>query len=40
MNGSIKSGDIGEVDILDVAPTILDKLQINIPKDLKGKIID
>ncbi len=40
MNKSNQKGDIGEIDILDVAPTILNKLDITIPKDMKGKIID
>ena len=39
MNKSEKKGNIGEVDILDVAPTILKKLNIKIPEDFKGKVI-
>ena len=35
-----KKGYIGEVDILDVAPTILHKLRIEIPQDIKGKVIN
>jgi len=32
-------GDLGELDILDVAPTVLSELGIEIPKDFKGKIV-
>lgn len=40
MNKSLQRGDIGEVDILDIAPTILSKLGVAIPEDLKGKVIE
>ena len=40
MNKSKQKGNIGEINIIDVAPTILNKLNIPIPKDMKGKIID
>jgi predicted AlkP superfamily phosphohydrolase/phosphomutase len=40
MNDSKQHGDIGEIDILDVAPTILSRLGIKIPKDFKGKVIE
>jgi len=40
MNKSKQKGNIGEIDILDVAPTILNKLDIKIPEDMKGKIIE
>lgn len=39
MNKSKQRGDMDEIDILDVAPTILNRLNIKIPEDLKGKII-
>jgi predicted AlkP superfamily phosphohydrolase/phosphomutase len=39
MNKSTKRGDIGEIDILDIAPTILNRLNIKIPEDFKGKVI-
>lgn len=35
-----KKGDIGKLDIIDVAPTILKKFGLNIPKYMKGDIID
>ena len=34
-----KKGDIGEIDIVDVAPTILNELEIKVPEDMKGRII-
>jgi predicted AlkP superfamily phosphohydrolase/phosphomutase len=40
MNKSKQKGDIGEVNYIDIAPTILDKLGIGIPKDMEGKIIE
>ena len=39
MNRSEQRGNIGEIDILDIAPTILSKLGLGIPNDLPGKII-
>ena len=39
MNKSNQKGYIGEIDILDVAPTILNLLKVTMPRDLKGKII-
>lgn len=39
MSDSKSKGYIGEIDILDVAPTILDKLNIDIPEYMKGKVI-
>ena len=39
MNKSNQKGNLGEIDILDVAPTILNALDVPIPKDMKGKII-
>lgn len=39
MNHSTQKGNIGEIDILDVAPTILKLLNVNIPEDFKGKVI-
>ncbi len=39
MNCCNKKGDLDEVDILDIAPTILNKLDIQIPEDMKGKVI-
>jgi len=32
-------GNIGEINIIDIAPTILKELDIPIPEDMKGKII-
>lgn len=32
-------GDIGEISYLDVAPTILNLLDIKVPEDMRGKII-
>lgn len=40
MSKSKRKGNIGEVDILDIAPTILNKLGVPIPEDMKGNIID
>ncbi len=40
MNKSKQKGDFGEIDILDVAPTILKKLGVKIPEDFKGKVIE
>ncbi len=39
MGKSKQKGNMGEVDIIDVAPTILNKLDIPIPKDMKGRVI-
>jgi len=39
MNKSEQKGDIGEIDILDVAPTILRGLGVQVPGDMKGKVI-
>lgn len=39
-NQSLNKGDIKEIDILDIAPTILNKLNLEVPKGLKGKIIN
>ncbi len=39
MNESEQKGDIGEIDILDVTPTILDKLDIEVPEGFKGSVI-
>ncbi|OGJ13340.1 hypothetical protein A3K82_00380 [Candidatus Pacearchaeota archaeon RBG_19FT_COMBO_34_9] len=38
-NGVFKNKNIGEIDALDVAPTILNELGIKTPEDMKGKII-
>ena len=40
MNKSKQNGDIGEIDILDVAPTILDRLDVKIPENMEGKVIE
>jgi len=32
-------GNLGELEIVDVAPTILNELGIEIPEDMKGKIV-
>lgn len=37
-NNSSK-GNIGEIQIIDIAPTILSELDIPIPQDMKGKIL-
>jgi bisphosphoglycerate-independent phosphoglycerate mutase (AlkP superfamily) len=37
-NGTTK-GDLGEIDILDIAPTILNELDIKNNEELPGKII-
>ncbi len=39
MDNSEQKGDIGEIDIIDVAPTILNELDIKIPENMEGKII-
>jgi len=39
MNNSQQKGDMGEIDILDVAPTILNSLNIPIPGNMIGKVI-
>jgi len=39
MPDSETKGNIGEISYLDVAPTILSKLGLEIPKDMKGEII-
>jgi len=38
-NNIFKNEDLGEISYLDVAPTILNELEIEIPKDMKGEII-
>ncbi len=38
-NGVFKNKNLREIDVLDVAPTILNELDIKIPEDMKGKII-
>ena len=37
-NKNVK-GDIGNIDILDITPTILKELNIKIPEDIKGNVI-
>ncbi|MFH1607544.1 MAG: alkaline phosphatase family protein [archaeon] len=34
-----QKGNIGEIDILDIAPTMLDRLGVEIPEELSGKVI-
>ncbi len=34
-----QKGDIGEIQIIDIAPTILHELNIPIPKDMEGRIL-
>ncbi len=34
-----KKGNIGEIDNLDVTPTVLKLLDVNVPRDLKGRVI-
>jgi predicted AlkP superfamily phosphohydrolase/phosphomutase len=38
-NNKLKKENIGEISYLDVAPTILNELNIKVPEDMKGKII-
>lgn len=38
--GKSKNRNIGEVNAIDITPTILSKLDIPIPSDLKGKVIN
>lgn len=40
MKNSKSEGNHGEVDILDVAPTILNELGVEIPEDMKGKVVE
>jgi predicted AlkP superfamily phosphohydrolase/phosphomutase len=35
-----KKGNLGEIEIIDIAPTILNELGITIPKDMEGEIIN
>ena len=39
INNPNQKGNLGEIDILDVAPTILSSLGISIPEEMKGKVI-
>ncbi len=39
ITNKLHKGDIGEIQIIDVAPTILKELNVKIPKDMKGKNI-
>ncbi len=39
MKGTNSKGNIGEVDILDIAPTILNLMGLKIPEYMNGKII-
>ena len=34
-----KAGEVLDADILDIAPTVLDRLGIPVPADMKGKVI-
>jgi len=36
----IKKGDIPEVSMVDIAPTILNLFNLKVPKDMEGKIFD
>ena len=38
-NGGLKKKDLGEISYLDVAPTILTELGIEVPEDMEGKVI-
>lgn len=40
INKCKKKGNLGEVEILDIAPTILNRLGVPIPEEMKGEIID
>ncbi len=39
MDNHKSKGNLGEIDNLDVTPTVLKMLDVPIPKDLKGKVI-
>jgi ATP sulfurylase len=39
MDKSLQKGDIGEINIIDIVPTILNKFNLKIPEDLKGRVI-
>lgn len=39
MNNGITRGNLGEISHLDVAPTVLNMLGIDIPEDMKGKVV-
>ena len=38
-NGNIKNKNMGEISYLDVAPTILNEMGLQIPEDMEGKVI-
>jgi len=38
-NGKTK-GNLGEIEAIDVAPTILHEMRIEIPEDMKGKVVN
>lgn len=38
-DGNHKNKNLGEISYLDVAPTILNLMEVPIPKDMKGKIL-
>ena len=40
MNNYKSRGYLGEIDNLDITPTVLKMLDVPIPKDLRGKVID
>jgi predicted AlkP superfamily phosphohydrolase/phosphomutase len=40
MNDNKTKGDLNEISYLDIAPTVLNFLEIDIPEDMKGKIIE
>ena len=40
MNKSKQKGNMGEIDILDITPTILNKLNLEIPVGMEGTIIE
>jgi predicted AlkP superfamily phosphohydrolase/phosphomutase len=40
MDNSKTKGDLGEISYLDVAPTILNLLDIKVPEDMRGRIVE
>ena len=38
-NSIAPRGDIGEISLLDLAPTFLDLMGVNVPENLRGKVI-
>jgi predicted AlkP superfamily phosphohydrolase/phosphomutase len=38
-DGAARAGEVRNADILDIAPTVLDRLGIPVPADMKGRVI-